>query len=259
MKQVLTLTLTSLVGAIVCSGTATAKEEASKIREAENCIKVGWISEKLQKFAELKPEKTDTVGVTPTAQLKLEESSEPYPERYFIKDQGVETDLPIAPDGQLLGFEKLRHASQDVELCHYDPHRAGLPFDADGVSLGMNTDVQFHNQSGLHSLAEIKDGLKDGKSHYKKSAGALAIFVPKMSHVMIKYDDETQPLEFTPMKGETELMDPVEIIYCVLPMIKVKDLEGIGADSLRILGGPYRLLPVPGLAAMKRFEGCGDA
>ena len=89
--------------------------------------------------------------------------------------------------------------------------------------------------------------------------GAMSVFVPNMSHVMVKYDDAAQPLDFTAMKAGVALAEPIEIVYCDLPMIKVKDLEAIGADSLRILGGPYRLLPVPSLAAMKRFEGCGDA
>jgi len=90
----------------------------------------------------------------------------------------------------------------------------------------MNTDIQFHNQSGLHSLDEINDGLS-----------AMSVFVPNMSHVMVKYDDAAQPLDFTAMKGGVALDEPIEIVYCDLPMIKVKDLEAIGADSLRILGG----------------------
>lgn len=258
MKQALNFTFTCFIGVLVSTNSAFAQDEAPKIRQAENCFKVGWISDKLGKFAALKPEKTDTVGVSPSAHLKLEDKSQHYPERYFIKDQGVETDLTIAPDGQLLGFEKLSSASKDVEFCHYDPKRAGQPFDADGISLDINTDIQFHNHSGTHSLVEIRDGLKDGKSHYKKTAGAMAILVPKMSHIMIKYDDKTQPLEFTALKGDIELTDRVQIVYCVLPMINVKDLEDMGADNIRISGGDYRLLPVPSLAAMKRFEGCGE-
>lgn len=258
MKYIIKLSAACLFGAFITSTTALAEEDASNIRKAENCAEVGWIAEKLQKFAELKPGKTDTVGVSPMAHLKLADGPQNYPERYFIKDQGVETELPIDPTGQLLGFEKLGSGSDAVELCHYDPKRAGLAFDADGISLDINTDVQFHNKSGRHDLSEIKDGLKDGRSHYKKTAGALSVFVPKMSHVMVKYDDETQPLDFAAMKGDVELTGIVSIVHCVLPMIKVKDLEAIGADSLEISGGPYRLLPVPGLAAMKRFEGCGD-
>jgi len=259
MKPILYLALCCLS---ITGSYAPAQAADPNIRKAENCFKVGWLSEKLSKLTKLKPNKTDIVGVSPTAHVKLDDRSQPYPrhhpKRYFIKDRGVETDLPIAPDGQLLGFEKLSGSSKDVELCHYDPKRAGLPFDADGISLDINTDIQFHNQSGTHSLDEIKDGLKDGKSHYKKTAGAMAMFVPKMSHIMIKYDDETQPLEFTALKDDVPLTAPVQIVYCVLPMIRVKDLERIGADRIRISGGPYRLLPVPGLAAMKRFEGCGE-
>jgi len=79
-----------------------------------------------------------------------------------------------------------------------------------------------------------------------------------MSHIMIEYKDETKALDFTLMKDGVALTETVPIVYCVSPMIKVKDLEDIGADSIIISGGDYTLLPVPGLAAMKRFQGCND-
>jgi len=79
-----------------------------------------------------------------------------------------------------------------------------------------------------------------------------------MSHIMIEYKDEVKALDFTPMKDGVALIETVPIVYCVSPMIKVKDLEDIGADSIIISGGDYTLLPVPGLVAMKRFQGCND-
>ena len=249
--------------ALMCLGLtessyALAQTSDPKIREAENCFDVGWVSSKLRKLATLKPEKTDTVGVSPSAQFILDDSTQHYPERVYIKDQGEQTEFPVSLDGRLLGFEKISGTSDDVEFCHYDPKRAGLPFDADGIKLNINTEIQFHNQSGAHSLDEIKDGLKDGGSHYKKIAGALAMIVPEMSHIMIEYEDESQALDFTAFKDSTPFVETVPVIFCGSPMIKVKDLEDIGADHIVISGGDYRLLPVPGLAAMKRFQGCGD-
>ena len=256
MKLLLYLALSCL--SLTVSSHALAKNADAEIRKAENCFDAGWVSGKLRKLATLKPEKTDIVGVSPSAQFILDDISQHYPERAFMKDQGELTELPIAPDGSLVGFEKFRTASDDVEFCHYDSKRAGLPFDADGIRLNINTEIQFHNQSGVHNLGDIKDGLKDGRAHYKKLAGALAIVVPKMSHIMIEYKDETQALDFTPMKEEIALTETVPIVFCGSPMINVKDLEDIGADSIIISGGDYLLLPVPGLAAMKRFEGCDD-
>lgn len=256
MKPLLYLALSCL--SLTFSSHVLAKEVPIKIRKAENCFDAGWVSGKLRKLATLKPDKTDTVGVLPSAHFILEDSVQHYPERAFIKDQGVQTELPIALDGRLIGFEKISVASDDVELCHYDPKRAGLPFNAYGIALNINTEIQFHNQSGTHSIQDIKDGLKDGRSHYKKIAGALAIVVPKMSHIMIEYKDETKALDFTLMKDGVALTETVPIVYCVSPMIKVKDLEDIGADSIIISGGDYTPLPVPGLAAMKRFQGCND-
>ena len=256
MKPFLSLALCCL--SLSITSHALAKDSDPKIRQAENCFDAGWVSDKLRKLATLKADKTDTVGVSPSAQFILDDNTQHYPERSWMKDQGKLTELPIAPDGRLIGFEKMSVASDDVELCHSDPKRAGLPFDADGIRLNINTEIRFHNQSGTHSLSEINDGLKDGRSHYKKIAGALAIVVPKMSHIMIEYEDETKALDFTPMKDGVALTQTVPTVYCVSPMIKVKDLEDIGADSLIISGGDYTLLPALGVAGMKRFVGCDD-
>ena len=143
MKQISNFILSACVGMAVSSGFAFAKDDAPKIRKVENCFKAGWISKKLRKLAKLKADKTDIVGVTPTAQLILEDKSQHFADRFFIKEHGEETNLIIASDGQLLGFETLQDYSDDVELCHVDLRRAGLPFDADGISLDMNTDIQF--------------------------------------------------------------------------------------------------------------------
>ena len=256
MKPLLYFALSCL--SLCVSSHALAKNADPKIRKVENCFDAGWVSSKLRKLATLKLEKTDTVGVSPSAHFILEDNTQHYPERAWMKDQGEQIELPIAPDGSLIGFEKFRTASDNVELCHSDPKRAGLPFNADGIALNINTEIRFHNQSGTHNISEIKDGLKDGRSHYKKIAGAMAIVVPKMSHIMIEYKDDTRALDFTPMKGGVPLTETVPIVYCVSPMIKVKDLEDIGADSIKISGGKYTLLPALGLAGMKRFVGCDD-
>ena len=73
---------------------------------------------------------------------------------------------------------------------------------------------------------------------------------------MIEYEDETKALDFTAFKGSNKLPTPTPVIFCRRPMIKVKDLDDIGADHIKISGGDYTLLPVPGLAGMKRFAGC---
>ena len=103
-----------------------AKAESPKIRKAENCFDAGWVSEKLRKLATLKAEKTDTVGVSSSAQYILEDSTQHYPERVYIKDQGEQTEFPVSPDGWLIGFEKISGASDGVEFCHYDPKRCLL-------------------------------------------------------------------------------------------------------------------------------------
>ena len=255
MKKVSYISLSCLC-ALAAVNSALAEDKTVKIRDAENCFNVDWVPEYGRKFAKLKPDRIDTVSVFPVGFVRLENSGEHYPDRYFIRDRSAEIDLAIGADGQLIGLEKLLEATDTVELCHADPKRAGLPFDADGISLDMDMEIQFINRSGVHKMEELRDGLADGKPHYKKAAGVLSFLVPKMSHVMIKPVDQEASVQFAAMRGQTKIDLPEPIMFCGLPMIKYQDLKDLGADRLEITNGAYRLMPVPGLAMMKRFAGC---
>jgi len=73
---------------------------------------------------------------------------------------------------------------------------------------------------------------------------------------MIEYEAEDTPPQYTAMKGETPVDGLKHETFCELAMIKVKDLEKLGADGLKVMGGSYSLTPVPGVKTLKRFTEC---
>ena len=100
-------------------------------------------------------------------------------------------------------------------------------------------------------MAEISDGVKDGKSHYKKSVGgAAAIFVPKMTHIAITYQvPDATPNVSAVINGETT---PVALeAYGDMWVIDVDALEDSAAETISIAGGPYELYPVPSIQKME--------
>ena len=84
------------------------------------------------------------------------------------------------------------------------------------------------------------------------------MLIPSLSHVMIEYDiEETAPL-YMAMKGEAPLEGLEHELFCGQALIKLKDLEALEADGLKIMGGAYKLTPVPGPKALAKFVDCGE-
>ena len=103
-------------------------------------------------------------------------------------------------------------------------------------------------------MAEISDGVKDGKSHYKKHlGGSAALFVPKMTHIAITYQvPDVTPNVSAIIDGETTPVTPEP--YGDMWVIDVDALEDSEVETIRIEGGPYELYPVP---SIKKMESLG--
>lgn len=180
------------------------------------------------------------------------------PERLFLRENGAENNFTLDGEGKVTDFKKIATASKSAELCSEDPSREGTPR-GEGIGFSIDNDVQFLKNTGYHDLATLKDGLKDGKSHYKKMAPApIRMMMPKMSHVMINYELEDTVHQFSAMKGQTPLAGLVSDQHCGQTIIKIEDLEALGGDGLQISGGAYTLSPVPNKKALQKFTECGD-
>lgn len=247
-----------IVGCFLMYQPVMADDDTPIIRGDETCQSARFITDYADKFRRLKDEQTDTVQMVPIARLVTSEDIPHMPDRVYQKDGDNLIDWALAKDGTIKGFDSLTTASQSAQICTFDPKRAGLDITEDGLNWDIAMDIQFVSAKGTHSMDVLEDGLRDGRTHYKKAAGTLSLFVPKMTHLMIRpvHDDvAVEPIAM--QKGE--IVGPLKLDeYCGLQMVPMKALKDVKAHQLIIRGGAYRLLPVPGPKAMDRFAGCDD-
>ena len=106
------------------------------------------------------------------------------PMNLYLKHDGKRDDFIVSESGEVEDFHtKVLGAPNEATIC-------GSMREDGKIGLGMSTSVRFKNKSGTHTITEILDGVRDGKSHYKKNLGGVqAMFVPKMTHIAIVYDD----------------------------------------------------------------------
>lgn len=252
--RLLGLTLAALF--ISAPALADNKEAAPELRELVNCFPAKGIVEFVSKFENIDADKRDSVDMIFKAKFNVKDGGV-LPTRIFMRDGGKETDFALSDDGRVPDFQNIGQAPESAELCSEDPSRVGTPRGGDDMSFSITNDVYFLTNTGYHDLATLQDGLRDGKTHYKTMVpGPMRMMVPKLKYVMIEYEDEDTSAQYVAMKGEEALDGLSHIYFCEVPMIKVKDLEALGADGLKIMGGAYKLTPVPGPKALKRFVGC---
>ena len=248
--------------AIICAGLmlsapafADDKEEAPALRERINCFPAKNIRTMAAKFQKIDADKRDTVDMIFAAIFTAKDGGA-LPDRLFIREEGAEQNFTLNADGSVPDFARIGSVSEDAELCMEDPSREGTPR-GEGLKLSIGSDVQFLENTGYHDMATLKDGLKDGKTHYKKMVPApMRMLVPKLNYVMIVYDAEKTSPQFTAMKGQTPIDGLDHEIFCDNAMINIKDMEALGADGLKVMGGAYKLTPVPGPKMLAKFTGC---
>lgn len=163
----------------------------------------------------------------------------------YLKQGGSRDDFVVSQNGDIEEFHaKVFAATEEAMICGAQR--------ADGkIGIIMSPSVQFINRSGQHTLTEILDGLRDGKSHYKKNVGgAKAMFVPKMTHVAITYTDALTIPDVSANAGGVST--PVKLEpYGEMWVIDVKALKKGKVETLTIAGGSYALYPVPSIKKMK--------
>ena len=254
------LAVFAVAGLLISAPVAADDKEdsAPKLRELVTCFPAKGITEFVSKFENIDADKRDTVDMLFAATFKVEDGGV-LPARIFTRDDGTERDFTLQPDGTVPDFQNIASVSEAAELCSEDPSRVGTPHGETSINFSLTNDVHFLANDGYHDLATLQDGLKDGKTHYKKMMpAAMRMLVPSLKYVMIEYEAEDTPPQFTAMKGQEPVEGLEHETFCSLAMIKVKDLEKLGADGLKIMGGAYNLTPVPGRKTLERFTECSE-
>ena len=234
---------------------ASDVSESSELRKQIDCIPIEGISDLMGKLDGLDSDQRDTVDGRFLASIAVNDDGV-LPERFFMRTGDDETAFTIEDDGRISNFDTVNTATEISELCIDDPSRAGQPKSNDAYSFSMQFAVTFNEAAGEHSLASLKDGGKDGRAFYKKMVpGPLAMMVPKFKYVTITYEDETTLPQIHAVKNG-EIMEGLSVEpFYEQHVVSIKELEKMGADSLRVVGGPYRISPSPSPEKMEKFRG----
>ena len=125
-------------------------------------------------------------------------------------------------------------ARPDTDICVDDPTRAEKPADDEGLYFEMGLSPLFKSTPGQHSLAELEEAAKDGKSFYKKMLpGALAVFMPDTDYFAIKMVDRKAVPMAKALSGEDEKSLELEAVNDMW-VVSLDDIEDFEATHLAV-------------------------
>ena len=247
--------LTNLISVVMVLAIASPvfageKEDAAvgiECMPAKDFVKI------LSKMENLKPEKKDTVSMVPFMKFEVLDGGV-LPERVFFRYEGQETPFHLAANGEVTDFPQIAKMPKKGEMCMQDKTRIGKSDDENGLELNIEMDIFYHNRSGRHSVAELEDGLKDGRSHIKKMVpGPLSFVIPKFKYLMLQ-SDNVDKIKVEAMRGgqvkKQIALEPFEDTYG----FAMETVRRLGADSIKISGAEYRLAPTPTPEDMKEMS-----
>lgn len=240
-----------VAGAMLLGATAFAQD--GELREQINCFPAKNIRALFENLQALPPESRTIVDTELSIQVAVLDGGV-LPQRAFARDGEVELDMGLREDGEIMHMARLVELSEAVEFCGDDPSRVGQPADGDTMQMGLTTKLRFLKQDGTHSLADMEQGAKDGRDHYKAlfGGGLKNMFIPKLTHMMVVYDEPMAKPDISVLKGEEVLSDvTIEGLSEKAYLVALKDMKKTGADSLTVAGGGYSLTPVPNAKKLK--------
>ena len=239
-----------LIGALFISAIAApAWAEDIPTPAAEKCFPAEGIVKYYKKMSSLKPARLDTLEAMMSAKFVREDDTIPLP-KFWARSDGADTQFNVADDGIVTDFHvKASALPETAQLC-------GETRTPDGaepkIGLSMDSDVLFKNRTGPYSLAELQDGVADGKSFYKKMfGGPMALLVPKMTHLSLEYLDKDAPLQLSFTQAGQAVDTPPVDTFGKTFVIALKDIENSGADTMTVGGGAFKLMPSPSVKKMK--------
>jgi len=239
--------ITVILLILLMSGTAMA-DDTPELRELIECTSGKSFAKLAKGLAGLDAKRLDTINTKPSFTLAANDGGK-LPKRIFVRSRAVEADLSMSSDGEVREFIGLFADDKKAELCVEDPSRVGVVKDKGAFGLSMAFNMNFLNTSGVYSLDEIKDGMKDGKSALKKMVpGPVALVLPKMSHLYFEFADASVVPEFRMFKaddnGEMQDIGPAEFVRLESDfMVDVESLVENNMDELRVAGGAHTMSP----------------
>ena len=243
---------------------AVADDLSEATLQDRYCYGVKSYKKQLRKMDKLDADRRDTVG--PVMQISFDfEPGEATPDSVQFRpdsDASPTSVFTIERTGDVGRTpnlaDALRAASETDRLCVIDPSRKGRRWGALGYKVQTGVGVQFLATPGTHSMAELEDGTRDGRKHWKTMAGAMGFMVPTFDHVAVASDERDSPPVVTALKDGAAIGAVEGEIYDGARMVPLEALEEMGADAIRVEAEHYRLTPSPDAKTVARFAGGGD-
>ncbi len=258
MKYVpLALLLASFSSAAVAQEAEQTAEDPPRM-EAEFCFFSQGLKDELAKFDGLKASKRDTVGMVINLVFILQDGELP-PDRVELRDGDQVDVLTLETWGERSMTRNLtpdiERASPEGRLCVVDPAREGRLQSELGYRFQSAANIRYLKTPGTHDLETLEDGLKDGRSHWKKMVGAMGFLVPKFDHIAVAGEDRDAPPIVTALKDGKPIGTPEGEFFDGARMVDIDVLEDLGADAIRVEASAYRMTPSPDAKTVKRFMG----
>lgn len=252
-----------IIGLTVLGFSFSASADDAATRQLIECAPGKNFAKMADALGSLKADKIDTINTNPSFTLSPRDGGE-LPSRVFVRARnGQETNLSFSSEGEVSNFISEFENAASSEFCVEDPSRVGMPRTEDAYALDMRFNMNYLNRSGLYEMDELKDGLKDGKSALKKIVGGPgSLFVPSLTHIYVKFeDDEAKPV-FSALKGSEVLGDVAFEEFDSAFLIAFDDLKTLGADRFSVSGGAHKLSPSMSREKMEKImkpKGKADA
>lgn len=245
-------TILSLTTLICLNGYGTAHAETN-LRGEVYCFPAKDVPKIVDQLAQVEDSRRDVVDVALMPKFLIKDGGN-WPERFFIRTQTSEIDVPIEkPSGFTPSFLETAIANASGDICVTDKARASRPEDDEGLYFEMGLSPLFHNRSGFHDMTELKEGAKDGKKFYKKMIpAAVRMFMPDTKYLAVRYDDFRLKSQVFARVGDMDVSIMPEV-FKDMHVISLDALEDMGASALLIKGGAYQLQPTVSVKTMKRF------
>jgi len=240
-----------LLSILLMPGLASASD---KLRGDVFCFPAKDVPRLVDNLKEIKQDRRDIVDVDINPKFLIKDGGD-WPERFFLRTESAEIEVPVEkPSGLTPTFINEVYAHPESDVCVADAARAARPEYDEGLYFEMGLSPLFHNVSGVHEMAELKEGTKDAKKFYKKMIpAAVRMFMPDTDYLAVNYNDlRVSGAEiFARVRGEDVPLQAE--LYKEKHVVSYEDLKEMGASALIVRGGAYTLQPTVSVKTMKRF------
>jgi len=162
----------------------------SSIRGETYCYPAKHAINVINQLAKVKSDKRNIVDVNIMPRFLIYDNGA-LPDRYYIHDDEDIIHFTIEEDGTIPDFlDHVTTAPKEANLCIEDKARAGLKADDESLYFEMGLSPYFKSTDGSYSIPDLKEGMKDAKTHYKAMIPiTFRPFMPSTNCLLVKYTD----------------------------------------------------------------------